>query len=148
MYKIILFPLICMSLASRHIKEKLENDALNYVAKYNISSRPTTTGRSLKGEMVVEKFVDTLMASERYLKMVETVEKKISHLDATFHDRSNSILKYLAEVLRVVKSPPGVMMEETLRSLKLDLERIKQSVAEKLQNVPTMRGKTLLSSLF
>ncbi|XP_047524955.1 angiopoietin-related protein 7-like [Pieris napi] len=130
--------LFCTSIAKREKDDRLYDD-LNYVStKYNVS-RPTTTGRSLKGEMVVEKFVDTLMASERYLKMVETVEKKISHLDATFHDRTNSILKYLAELLRVVKAPQAEIMEDTLRSLKVDLERLKQSVAEKLAQIPTMR---------
>ncbi|XP_059046165.1 fibroleukin-like [Achroia grisella] len=93
---------------------------------------PTTTSRSNKGDAVVEKFVETLMSSERYLKMVETVERKLTHLDATFHEKTNSILKHLIEMLRLVKSPPTVELENALYSVKSDLDKLKHYLAERL----------------
>ncbi|CAG4942014.1 unnamed protein product [Colias eurytheme] len=141
-----LITLIWSSAARReHILREEEDDDSNIQvrSKYNLTHAPTTTGRSLKGEMVVEKFVDTLMASERYLKMVESVEKKINHLDANFHDRTNTILKYLAEVLRIAKTAaaPQDVMEKTLRSLKHDLDKLQQAVSEKVKALPKMRVK-------
>ncbi|XP_045510175.1 angiopoietin-related protein 7-like isoform X2 [Colias croceus] len=139
-----LVTLIWSSAAKRaYLREEEDDDSSNVQvrSKYNLTHAPTTTGRTLKGEMVVEKFVDTLMASERYLKMVESVEKKINHLDANFHDRTNTILKYLAEVLRIAKtaSAPQDVMEKTLRSLKHDLDKLQQAVSEKVKALPKMR---------
>ncbi|XP_026321180.1 fibrinogen C domain-containing protein 1-A-like isoform X2 [Hyposmocoma kahamanoa] len=78
------------------------------------------------------------MSSERYLKMIESVERKVNHLDATFHERTNSILKYVSEMLRTMKAGPGDLMENTLRSIKTDLDKLKMSVTERLER-PTMR---------
>ncbi|KAM3968415.1 uncharacterized protein ACR2FA_001092 [Aphomia sociella] len=117
------------------------NDNVNYQ-----KNMPTTTVRSVKGEIVVEKFVETLMASERYLKMVETVERKLSHLDSAFHDRTNSILKYLAELLKMVDSSPVYLLEKALTSLKDDLDKLKQSIAERLEK-PYMRALVAFSTV-
>lgn len=108
----------------------------------SLPSAPTST-KALKGEVVVEKFVETLMASERYLKMIESVERKLNHLDATFHERTNSILKYVSEMLRNMKAGPGDLMENALRSIKTDLDKLKMSVTERLDR-PTMRGNWFL----
>ncbi|XP_063838139.1 ficolin-2-like isoform X2 [Ostrinia nubilalis] len=123
-----------------HDRSNEEVDDLYYGR--NGSRVPTTTVRP-KGEAVVEKFVETLMSSERYLKMVETVEKKLNHLDTTFHERSNSILKYLAELLRMVKSSPASMLENALKSLKGDLDKLKSTIMERME-APKMRGDNLL----
>lgn len=102
----------------------------------------TTTRRAVVGDTVVEKFVETLMASERYLKMIQTVERKLNHLEATYHDNSNSILKHVSEILRTVKSSPSDIMEKALTGMKADLDRLKQTVTTRLGDHPTMRGKT------
>lgn len=107
----------------------------------------TTTGRSFVGDAVVEKFVETLMASERYLKLIETVERKLNHLDATFHEKSNGILKYVSETLRVVKTSPLLTVEKALIGMKDDLDRLKQSVTLRLNNHPNMRGKYITTYL-
>lgn len=104
---------------------------------------PTTTGRTAVGDVVVEKFVETLMASERYWKQIESVERKLNHLDATFHEKTNSIMKYLSEMLRMVKSSPAEMLEKALIDMKTDLDRLKQSVTTRLDEHPSMRGKCL-----
>ncbi|XP_045784004.1 angiopoietin-related protein 7-like isoform X3 [Maniola jurtina] len=101
---------------------------------------PLTTPKTTKGEIVVEKFVDTLMASEKYLKMIETVEEKLTHLETTFQDRSSAILKYLAEVLRVVKtSPSDHILENALQLLKNDLDRLKETMQRQVPANPSYR---------
>ncbi|XP_045784002.1 fibrinogen C domain-containing protein 1-like isoform X1 [Maniola jurtina] len=102
---------------------------------------PLTTPKTTKGEIVVEKFVDTLMASEKYLKMIETVEEKLTHLETTFQDRSSAILKYLAEVLRVVKtSPSDHILENALQLLKNDLDRLKETMQRQVPANPSYRA--------
>lgn len=124
-------------------REKIneESEEQIFFNRKNVDSLPLPAStKALKGEVVVEKFVETLMASERYLKMIEAVERKLNHLDATFHERTNSILKYVSEMLRTMKAGPGDVMENTLRSIKTDLEKLKTTVTERLER-PTMRGK-------
>lgn len=101
----------------------------------------TTTGRSTVGDAVVEKFVETLMSSERYLKMIESVERKMNHLDTTFHERTNSILKYLSEMLRMIKTSSSELLEKALRNVKTDLDKLKHTMTERIDDHPTMRGK-------
>lgn len=125
-----------------HEKRNQDSEEALYFDRKDADSLPSapTSTRALKGEVVVEKFVETLMASERYLKMIESVERKLNHLDATFHERTNSILKYVSEMLRTMKAGPGELMETALRSIKTDLDKLKMSVTERLDR-PTMRGK-------
>lgn len=107
----------------------------------NSSPVPVPTKRPTKGEVVVEKFVETLMSSERYLHMIETVDKKLNHLDESFHERTNGIIKYLAEILRHVKMLPSPELEDTLKTVHADTILIKKIVLEKLDTNPNMRGK-------
>lgn len=126
-----------------HGKSNQESEeALYYNRKDTDSlSSVSDTNKAMKGEVVVEKFVETLMASERYLKMIESVERKLNHLDATFHERTNSILKYVSEMLRTMKAGPGELMENSLQSIRTDLDKLKMSVTDRLER-PTMRGNT------
>ncbi|KAH9627967.1 hypothetical protein HF086_017942 [Spodoptera exigua] len=91
----------------------------------------STTGRAFVRDEVVEKFVETLMSSERYLKMIESVERKVNHLDTTFHERTNSILKYLSEIVTMLKSPSSATIENALTHFKTDLEKLKQTLSER-----------------
>lgn len=121
------------------------------------TTRVPTTGRSHVsqvvsrsnvGDAVVENFVDTLMASERYLKMIETVELKLTHLDMTFHERTNSILKYLSEMLRTIKASSSELLEKALKNVKTDLDTLKQSLSERVDGHPKLRGECYYLLLF
>lgn len=126
---------------SRERTQKNEDSDEMYYNRKNADGLPIlpAANSKAKGEVVVEKFVETLMASERYLKMIESVERKLNHLDATFHERTNSILKYVSEMLRTMKAGPGEGVENTLRSIKTDLDKLMMTVTERLER-PTMRG--------
>ncbi|XP_034839713.1 angiopoietin-1-like isoform X3 [Maniola hyperantus] len=101
---------------------------------------PIITSKTIQGEIVVEKFVDTLLASEKYLKMIETVEDKLTHLETTLQDRSSAILKYLAEVLRVVKSTPSdQILENALQLVKNDLDKLKETMQRQVPANPPFR---------
>lgn len=125
--------------------EELE-DALFFNRK-EIDRLPTTTLRYAKGEVVVEKFVETLMASEKYLKMIESVEKKLNHLDASFHERTNSILKYIVEMQRSMKTSSSDNLETALRSVKSDLDKMRQTIIGRKEIRPNMRGNLIHISI-
>lgn len=126
--------------AEKHHYDEIHED-------YHSTSRPSVRSAG-KGDMVVEKFVETLMSSERYLKMVESVERKLNHLDAAFHERTNSIIKYLAELLRVSKSSSSESLDQSLVGLKAELDKLKTMVTSKLDQTEKLRGGCKLRSLF
>lgn len=146
--KIVLVSLFVIVTAKRDFMRERSNEDQEeelFHAKKRIDTRlPTTTGRSSMGDAVVEKFVETLMSSERYLKMIESVERKMNHLDTTFHERTNSILKYLSEMLRMIKASSSEMLEKALRNVKSDLDKLKQSMSERVDEHPNMRGECII----
>lgn len=101
----------------------------------------TTSKRPIIGEEVVEKFVETLIDSEKYLKQIKTVEKKLDHLDLQFHEKSNNMMKYLAEMLRMLKASPAEMLDKALNNMKIDLDKLKQAVTTRLGEHPSLRSK-------
>lgn len=143
---LVLVLLFSVAIAKREMYNSRERSSEEIDDLYfgrNGSRVPLTTTGKPKGDVVVEKFVETLMSSERYLKLVETVDSKVTHLDATFRERSNSILKYLSELTRLVRASPANVLELALKSLKTDLDKLKNTVLEKFEG-PKMRGDNLL----
>ncbi|CAH2103173.1 unnamed protein product [Euphydryas editha] len=144
MLKIVIF-ILCFYIlfcAQRGVSSKharVYDDDLDVVVKSNFSILPTTTGRTTKPEVVVEKFVETLLASERYLRLIEVVEDKMTHLQTMFRERTNTIMKYLTEVLRVVKTSPVDQVESNLHSLKDDLEKLKKYISQEVDDNPNLR---------
>ncbi|KOB72876.1 Angiopoietin-like 1 [Operophtera brumata] len=110
---------------------------------YKKRNRTPTTTAPVIGDSVVEKFVETLITSEKYLKQIDALERKVNHLDANFHEKSNSMLKYLSEMLQLLKSSPTDILEKALTAMKTDLDRLKQTVTTRLHEQPLMRSKLL-----
>ncbi|CAG4939958.1 unnamed protein product [Parnassius apollo] len=101
---------------------------------------PTLTTLSSRNEIAVEKFVDTMISSEHYLKRILTIEGKLTHLNSLFHNKTNIILKYLSEVIRSVNSSPVHVMERAVESLKEDFNKIKHMLKQRVQGHPIRRG--------
>lgn len=137
----ILLSLILGVIGRKRIQNSEEDDRGNEMYPNKLPTPTTIRSNIPISDIVVEKFVETLMASERYLKMIETVERKLDHLDANFHEKTNSILKYLSEAIRIIKTSPSEMLEKSLTNMKMDLDRLKQSMTIKLDEIPAMRGK-------
>ncbi|CAD0194178.1 unnamed protein product [Chrysodeixis includens] len=142
---ILLVSLFAIVTAKREFSRERSNEDESddgFTARKRTNPRvPTTTGRSSVGDAVVEKFVETLMSSERYLKMIESVERKMNHLDTTFHERTNSILKYQSEMLRILKSSSAESVEKALRTVKTDLDKLKMSMSDKMGEHANLRGE-------
>lgn len=131
--------------SSKHTREFGED--FDAFVKFN-TSMPTTTGRTAKPEVVVEKFVETLIASERYLKLIEVVEDKMGHLQTIFRERTNTVMKYLTEILRVIKTSPVDQVQSNLHSLKDDLEKLKKYVSQQSDDDLNLRGKYICINYF
>lgn len=109
-----------------------------------VSRTPAGTSRQASiGENAIEKFVETLMSSEKYLKMIDSVERKISHLDSVFHGKTNNILKYLSEMQKVLNASSTESVLKTLNTLQTDMKQVKVLLREALELRPSMRGKLI-----
>ncbi|CAB3225395.1 unnamed protein product [Arctia plantaginis] len=121
-----------------------EGDTEEFQSKKGHESVRTPAGTSRQttiGENAIEKFVETLMSSEKYLKMIDSVERKISHLDTVFHGKTNSILKYLTEMQKVLNSSSTESVLQIMNTLQTDMKQVKVLLREALETRPTMRGE-------
>ncbi|VVC86214.1 unnamed protein product [Leptidea sinapis] len=144
--EVIILILFSITFARQHVENSSGEDTddtgsgeIIDARSFNRSYYPTSTARNLKGEIVVEKFVDTLMSSERYLKMIGTVEKKVTQLNTTLRERADNIVKYLAEVLRVLKSSSNEKLNEAISTIRKDIEKLRHTAVNKFGTNPTMR---------
>lgn len=154
--KIIVFVLLFTTVTAKNMKEMLtsEHTVLHPRRKSAVNTNLPTTGRSRsRGQVMnrpnvrddeVEKFVEILISSERYLKMIETVESKMTNLDTTFRERSNHILKHLSEILTVIKAPSSGMIEQALKNVKAEMDNLKQSLTERLAHRPELRSECIV----
>lgn len=73
----------------------------------------------------LDKIVDTLLASEKYLKKIEVVQRRLHHLDTSLHDKTNMMLKYLSEMIKTTNSNSPDVLLNTLKALRADWEKFK-----------------------
>lgn len=90
-------------------------------------------------EQIVEQFIESLMASENTLKVIE---KKLTHLDLTLHEKSNSIMQYLKEIKTATSKTSQYELDGVLRNLRNDLEHFKSNTIDKIPTMTKVRGKT------
>ncbi|CAG9781891.1 unnamed protein product [Diatraea saccharalis] len=120
-----------------------EDEGINLYFARNISQSPTTTSKPKQDE-IVEKFIESLVASEKYYKVVESLERKLRHLEIMFNERSNKMIKHLLEIRQLVKSSPSEFLEIALRSMNADLEKLRNAISKSVTH-PKLRGKYLLT---
>lgn len=102
----------------------------------------STANKSKIGNAVVEKFVDTLITSEKYLKLIVNVEKKLNYLDITFHEKINSLFKYVSEILKIIKKTSQTkMMENALENIYKDLNNLKKYITARIGDQTKIQGK-------
>ncbi|CAH0401962.1 unnamed protein product [Chilo suppressalis] len=114
-----------------------EEDGTNLYSARN-ASRAHTTNTKPKQDAIVEKFVESLVSSEKYYKIMETMERRLRHLEISFDERTNTLAKYILEILQLVKSSPSEVMEVALRSMKADLDKLRTAIVKQSTH-PNMR---------
>ncbi|XP_063394319.1 angiopoietin-related protein 7-like [Cydia fagiglandana] len=78
------------------------NDAMMF------SKRRDNVTRQADTEAVIEKIMDTITSSEKYLKKVDSIDYKLNRLDIEVHDKTNDILKYLGEIMKSIRGQGSV----------------------------------------
>ncbi|XP_052746732.1 techylectin-5B-like [Bicyclus anynana] len=79
-------------------------------------------------EAVVEKLIDTISASEKYLKKVESIDFRLNRLDIEIHEKTNSIMKHLSEIIRTIQNQTPSDKLVMLDTMKSDIGQIKYAL--------------------
>ncbi|XP_050684023.1 angiopoietin-related protein 7-like [Leptidea sinapis] len=79
-----------------------------------------------ENEAVLDKLLETITSSEKYVKKIESIDFRLNRLDIEVHEKSNSILKNLGEVLKVVQKKESFeKFEPFLDNIRKELNEIK-----------------------
>lgn len=118
------------SLWKEEYEEELTNAMLSTKRKDNVTrviqSAASTTNEN---EAVIEKLMESITASEKYLKKVESIDFRLNRLDIEVHEKTNTILKQMSDIMKLVKEISiGDKVEHILNALKSDISDIKYTI--------------------
>lgn len=113
------------SLWKQEYEEEL-TDAMLSGKKRKNSTRTVQSLPLSDNEVVVEKLMETITSSEKYLKKIDNIDFRLNRLDIEVHEKTNVILKKLSELAKVLREQavadkPQVLLE----ALKTDTAHIK-----------------------
>ncbi|XP_047040704.1 angiopoietin-related protein 4-like [Helicoverpa zea] len=113
------------------------NDAMLSTRKRENHTRAVQSSAQNDNEAVLEKLMESITSSEKYLKKVDSIEFRLNRLDIEVHEKTNAILKVLTEISKALRSETACAqkMETSLMSLKSDVNSIKFYV----EKVPMQR---------
>ncbi|XP_013137647.1 PREDICTED: fibrinogen C domain-containing protein 1-like isoform X1 [Papilio polytes] len=57
-----------------------------------------------ENEAVIEKIMESITTSEKYLKKIDSIDFRLNRLDIEVHEKTNNILKYLAALSKSLQS--------------------------------------------
>ncbi|XP_045490217.1 angiopoietin-related protein 7 [Pieris rapae] len=123
-------------------KNEYENELTNAMITSkkhrNFTRVPQSTSDS---EMVLEKLLESITSSEKYLKKVDSIDFRLNRLDIEVHEKSNSILKYLTEIFKTVQNSGYTeKMEPELDRIKQDISDIKKLFDKTLRTSDKVEG--------
>lgn len=80
-------------------------------------------------EAVVEKLMDSITSSEKYLKKVDSIDFRLNRLDIEVHEKSNGIMKQLSDIMKTIMTDNcAEKLEPSLLNLRNDINQIKFSL--------------------
>lgn len=101
-------------------------DAMLATRKRENYTRAAQGGPSNDNDLVIEKLMESITSSEKYLKKVDSIEFRLNRLDIEVHEKTNAILKLLNEISKALRSEScSQKMESALIGLKNDVNSIK-----------------------
>lgn len=102
---------------------------------------PSNSSRSTKNEIIIEKFLDNMLNSDEYFNKIDTIQDKLNYLNYLFYNKTNTIIKYLSNIYKIVQTSPVHVMESAVQSLKDDLNKVKNIITQRqLAVLPMRRG--------
>ncbi|XP_035434440.2 fibrinogen C domain-containing protein 1 isoform X3 [Spodoptera frugiperda] len=125
-------------------------DAMLATRKRENYTRAAQGGPSNDNDLVIEKLMESITSSEKYLKKVDSIEFRLNRLDIEVHEKTNAILKLLNEISKALRSEScSQKMESALIGLKNDVNSIKFYVEKtpmQRTNLPAEGGEYRLDS--
>ncbi|CAH0703490.1 unnamed protein product [Spodoptera exigua] len=128
------------SLWKKEYEEEL-TDAILSGRKQENYTRAAQGGPSTENDAVIEKLMESITSSEKYLKKVDSIEFRLNRLDIEVHEKTNAIIKLLNEITKTLRSDTcSQKMESALTTMKNDVSSIKFYVEKnpmQRSNAPT-----------
>ncbi|KAJ0183802.1 hypothetical protein K1T71_000225 [Dendrolimus kikuchii] len=113
------------SLWKKEYENELTDAMLSSRQRENITRVTQSAGMS-DNEVVIEKLMDTITSSEKYLKKVDSIDFRLNRLDIEIHEKTNSILKLLTEIMKTVHDDTHTdKLGMALDSLRNDMNDVK-----------------------
>lgn len=100
------------------------NDAIMSKRREN-KTRVAMSPSFSDNEAVVEKLMESIISSEKYLKKVDSIDFRLNRLDIEVHEKTNNIIKHLAELSKTFRSDRTDKLEELMLALKSEIQHIK-----------------------
>lgn len=113
------------SLWKKEYEDELTDAMLSSRKKDNVT-RVVQSASVSDNEAVIDKLMETITSSEKYLKKVDSIDFRLNRLDIEVHEKTNNILKQLMELMKVVRSDAyPEKLEGALETLKNEVNQIK-----------------------
>ncbi|KAJ2954313.1 hypothetical protein O0L34_g2566 [Tuta absoluta] len=128
------------SLWKKEYEEELTDAMLSTRKRDNLTRVAQST--AVDNEAVVERLMDSITSSEKYLKKVDNIDFRLNRLDIEIHEKTNNIMKHLAEISKGLRLGVGTQPDKTdtiLDGLKNEIYEIK-SLLESNQRVNNVDG--------
>lgn len=130
------------SLWKKEYEDELTDAMLSTKKKENIT-RVVQSAMS-DNEAVIEKLMESITSSEKYLKKIESIDFRLNRLDIEVHEKTNSIMKRLNEIFKGLREQGySDKLETVLDTLKTDVNQIKFVLNKKPRTDGTGKFKVL-----
>lgn len=100
-------------------------DAMLTSKKRDNTTRVQQSAALSDNEAVVERLMDSITSSEKYLKKVDSIDFRLNRLDIEVHEKTNNIMKHLTEIQKALHSNRPDKIQTLLETLKNEMYQIK-----------------------
>ncbi|XP_032526409.1 fibrinogen C domain-containing protein 1-like isoform X2 [Danaus plexippus] len=117
------------SLWKKEYESELTDALLTSKRAKNLTRLPQSTSSD---EAVLERLMETITSSERYLKKIESIDFRLNRLDIEVHEKTNLMLKRLTEINTALQNQGPDKADTSLDTLKTDVGQLKYYFENKL----------------
>lgn len=130
------------SLWKKEYESELTDALLTSKRAKNLTRLPQSTSSD---EAVLERLMETITSSERYLKKIESIDFRLNRLDIEVHEKTNLMLKRLTEINTALQNQGPDKADTSLDTLKTDVGQLKYYFENKLG--PINKGGNVLEMM-
>ncbi|XP_068619019.1 fibrinogen C domain-containing protein 1-like [Battus philenor] len=130
----------------KEYEDELNQAMLMSSRKKDNHTRVTQSVGMSDNEAVIEKIMESITTSEKYLKKIDSIDFRLNRLDIEVHEKTNNILKYLAAISKTLQSQLySEKLDTALDVLKTDVGYLrtkleKATVDRKGSSLPQLDG--------